>query len=59
MAKPTLADKLVVAISSRALFDFEAPEEIVDAPDSAFLGKPFSPHELVAKVREVLEPVTS
>ena len=35
------------------------PEEIVDAPDSAFLGKPFSPHELVAKVREVLEPLTS
>ena len=35
------------------------PEEILDAPDNAFLGKPFSPHELVAKVREVLEPVTS
>jgi two-component system, cell cycle sensor histidine kinase and response regulator CckA len=34
------------------------PEEIVDAPDSAFLAKPFSPHELVAKVREVLEPLT-
>ncbi len=31
------------------------PEEVVGAPDSAFLGKPFSPQDLVAKVREVLE----
>lgn len=31
------------------------PEEVLGAPDTAFLGKPFSPQDLVAKVREVLE----
>ena len=32
------------------------PEQLVGTPGSAFLGKPFSPQDLVAKVREVLEP---
>ena len=31
------------------------PEDIFDDPSAAFIGKPFSPQALVAKVREVLE----
>ncbi len=31
------------------------PEELLAEPDAAFIGKPFSPQSLVAKVREVLE----
>jgi PAS domain S-box-containing protein len=35
------------------------PEAVVGAPDTAFLAKPFAPQDLVAKVREVLEPVAA
>ena len=31
------------------------PQEIFDEPGAAFIGKPFSAHRLVAKVREVLD----
>ncbi|HXH87654.1 MAG TPA: ATP-binding protein, partial [Gaiellaceae bacterium] len=31
------------------------PEELLAEPDAAFIGKPFSPQSLVAKVREVLD----
>ncbi|HWN20364.1 MAG TPA: PAS domain S-box protein [Gaiellaceae bacterium] len=62
MSGPTLAKIATEERPSlRVLFTSgytNEPEEIVDAPDSAFLAKPFSPHELVAKVREVLEPLT-
>jgi CheY-like chemotaxis protein len=31
------------------------PEELLAEPDAAFIGKPFSPQSLAAKVREVLD----
>jgi two-component system, cell cycle sensor histidine kinase and response regulator CckA len=33
------------------------PDEAFEDPDVAFIGKPFSPQELVFKVREVLDAV--
>ena len=33
------------------------PDEAFEDPDVAFIGKPFSPQELVSKVREVLDAV--
>ena len=33
------------------------PDEAFDDPDVAFIGKPFSPQALVAKVQEVLDGV--
>ena len=35
MAMPTLDDKLVVAISSRALFDFEQENQVFESGDAA------------------------
>ena len=60
MSGPTLARiAMDERPSLRVLFTSgytNEPEQVVGAPDSAFLGKPFSPQALVAKVREVLEP---
>ncbi len=59
MSGPDLARMAVAERPSlRVLFTSgytNEPEELLAEPDAAFIGKPFSPQSLVAKVREVLD----
>jgi len=54
LAKAALAERPSLRVLFMSGYTNQ-PEDVFGAPDVNFIGKPFSPHALVTKVREVLE----